>query len=141
MKVPPGLVDLIGNTPLVELRKIVPPGSARVLAKLEFENPTGSMKDMVAKAMVEAAAADGRLRSNGTVVEYTARTTGISLAMVCAAKGYRSHIVYSDAFSEEKQLAMKAFGSEFTIVKSDNKRITEKLIKEERVLTWDRREQ
>ena len=88
------------------------------------------MKDRVAKAMVEAAAADGRLRPTGTVVEYTAGTTGISLAMVCAAKGYRSHMVYSDAFSEEKRLAMKAFGSEITIVKSENKKITEKLIKE-----------
>ena len=122
VKVSPSLVDAIGNTPLVELRKIVPSGSARVLAKLEFENPTGSMKDRVAKAMVEAAAADGRLRSNGTVVEYTAGTTGISLAMVCAAKGYGSHMVYSDAFSEEKRLAMKAFGSEITIVKSDKKK-------------------
>jgi cysteine synthase len=119
------LVDAIGNTPLVELRKVVPPGSARVLVKLEFENPTGSMKDRVAKAMVEAAAADGRLRPGGTVVEYTAGTTGVSLAMVCAAKGFRSHMVYSDAFSQEKRLTMKAFGSEITIVKSDNKKITE----------------
>ena len=88
------------------------------------------MKDRVAKAMVEAAAADGRLRPGGTVVEYTAGTTGVSLTMVCAAKGYHSHMIYSDAFSEEKRLAMQAFGSEITIVKSDNKRITEKLIKE-----------
>ena len=124
------LADAIGNTPLVELRNVVPSGSAHVLAKLEFENPTGSMKDRVAKAMVEAAAKDERLRPNGTVVEYTAGTTGISLSMVCAAMGYRSHMVYSDAFSEEKRLAMKAFGSEITIVKSDNKRITEKLIKD-----------
>lgn len=130
MTVSSNLVDSIGTTSLVELRKVVPPGSAHVLAKLEFENPTGSMKDRVAKAMVEAAAADGRLRPGGTVVEYTAGTTGVSLTMVCAAKGFRSHMVYSDAFSEEKRLTMKAFGSEITIVKSDNKKITEKLIRE-----------
>ena len=130
MELPRSLVDAIGNTPLVELRKVVPAGSARVLAKLEFENPTGSMKDRVAKAMVEAAAADGRLRPGGTVVEYTAGTTGVSLAMVCAAKGYQAHMVYSDAFSQEKRLTMQAFGAEITIVKSDNKKITEKLIKE-----------
>ena len=115
---------------MIQLRKVVPHGSARILAKLEFENPTGSMKDRVAKAMVEAAAADGRLRPGATVVEYTAGTTGVSLTMVCAAKNLRSHMVYSDAFSEEKRLTMQAFGSEITIVKSDNKKITEKLIKE-----------
>ena len=77
----------IGNTPLVELRKVVPDGSARVLAKLEWANPTGSMKDRMAAAAVTQAEADGRLQPGGTVVEYTAGTTGISLAMVCAAKG------------------------------------------------------
>lgn len=130
MKASGDLVDAIGNTPIAQLRKVVPQGSARVFAKLEFTNPTGSMKDRVAKAMVEAAAADGRLRAGGTVVEYTAGTTGVSLALVCAAKGFRSHMVYSDAFSEEKRLTMQAFGSEITIVKSDNKKITERLIKE-----------
>jgi cysteine synthase A len=88
------------------------------------------MKDRVAKAMVEAAASDGRLKPGGTVVEYTAGTTGVSLALVCAAKGFGSHMVYSDAFSQEKLLTMQAFGAEVTIVKSDNKKITEKLIKE-----------
>lgn len=130
MKLSGGLTDAIGNSPLVELQRTVPSGSARVFVKLEFENPTGSMKDRVAKAIVEAAASDGRLRPGGTVVEYTAGTTGVSLAMVCAAKGFRSHMVYSDAFSQEKRLTMEAFGSEVTIVKSDNKMITEKLIKE-----------
>lgn len=123
------VVDSIGNTPLVNLRKIVPKGSARILAKLEFANPTGSMKDRMAKSVIEAASSDGRLYPGGTVVEYTAGTTGISLALVCAAKGYKFHAVFSDAFSEEKRLTMKAFGAEITDVKSDNKRITEKLIK------------
>jgi cysteine synthase A len=129
MKVSSDVVEAIGNTPMIQLRKVVPHGSARVLVKLEFANPTGSMKDRVAKAMVEAATADGRLEPGGRVVEYTAGTTGVSLTMVCAAKGFRSHMVYSDAFSREKLLTMRAFGAEITIVKSDNK-ITEKLIKE-----------
>lgn len=120
----------MGNTPIVELRKVVPEGSARVLAKLEFSNPTGSMKDRVAKAMIEAAEADGRLGPRGTVVEYTAGTTGISLALVCAAKGYGLKIIFSDAFSDEKRYTMQAFGAQIQDVKSDNKKITEKLIKE-----------
>src|SRR6266849_5486561 len=123
------VVDSIGNTPIVSLHKIVPEGSARILAKLEWANPTGSMKDRMAKSVIEAAANDGRLHPGGTVVEYTAGTTGISLAMVCAAKGYKFHAVFSDAFTEEKRLTMKAFGAEVTDVKSENKRITEKLIK------------
>src|SRR5713226_5341420 len=123
------VVDSIGITPIVNLHKIVPKGSARILAKLELANPTGSMKDRMAKSVIEAAAKDGRLHPGGTVVEYTAGTTGISLAMVCAAKGYKFHAVFSDAFTEEKRRTMKAFGAEITDVMSDNKRITEKLIK------------
>ena len=125
-----GVLEAIGRTPLTRLRKVVPPGSASVLAKLEFTNPTGSMKDRVAKAMIEAAEKDGRLGPGSTVVEYTAGTTGISLALVCAAKGYRLHVVFSDAFAPEKQRMMEAFGAEVTIVPSDHQRITERLIKE-----------
>jgi len=88
------------------------------------------MKDRMAKAVIERAESDGRLRPGGTVVEYTAGTTGISLALVCAAKGYRFHAVFSDAFSNEKRVTMQAFGSQVTDVLSDNKKITEKLIKE-----------
>lgn len=124
------VLDGIGNTPMIELRKVVPPGSARVVAKLEWANPTGSMKDRMALAAIESAEADGRLQPGGTVVEYTAGTTGISLAFVCAAKGYGLRIVFSDAFSEEKGLMMKALGAEITLVPSDARRITEKLIKE-----------
>ena len=123
------MLDAIGNTPLVELRRVVPPGAARVVAKLESANPTGSMKDRMARALVERAAADGRLSPGGTVVEYTAGTTGISLAYVCAALGYKSHFVFSDAFSDEKRLTMRAFGAEVTDVASDNRRINENLIK------------
>ena len=125
-----GVLDAIGGTPIVALRRVVPEGHGRVLVKLEWANPTGSMKDRMAKAVIEAAERDGRLRPGGTVVEYTAGTTGISLAFVCAAKGYRLHAVFSDAFSEEKRRTMRAFGAEVTDVPSDHGRITEKLIKE-----------
>jgi cysteine synthase A len=124
------VLDAIGNTPITQLRRVVPRGSAKVLAKLEFANPTGSMKDRVAKAMIEAAEADGRLKPGRTVVEYTGGTTGISLALICAAKGYNLKIVFSDAFSDEKRYTMQAFGAKIQDVKSDNKKITEKLIKE-----------
>ena len=124
------VLEAIGKTPLVELKRVVPPGSARVMAKLEWANPTGSMKDRMARAAIESAEADGRLRPGRTVVEYTGGTTGVSLAFVCAAKDYKLRIVFSDAFSEEKALMMRALGAEITIVPSNNKGITEKLIKE-----------
>ncbi|MEX0796359.1 MAG: pyridoxal-phosphate dependent enzyme, partial [Acidimicrobiia bacterium] len=124
-----GALTGIGNTPLVELVRVVPPGSARVMAKLEWANPTGSMKDRMARAAIEAAAGDGRLRPGDTVVEYTAGTTGISLAFVCAALGYRLHIVFSDAFSVEKRRTMRAFGAVIEDIPSDAGRITETLIK------------
>ncbi len=123
-------MDAIGNTPLVQLRRVVPRGGGKVFVKLEFANPTGSMKDRVAKAMVEAAEADGRLRPGGTVVEYTAGTTGISLALICAAKKYGLKIVFSNAFSEDKKLTMEAFGAEVQEIRSEDRMITEKLIKE-----------
>src|SRR5947207_6163067 len=120
----------IGNTPMVALQRVVPPGAARILLKLEWANPTGSMKDRMAKAAIEAAESSGRLRRGGTVVEYTAGTTGISLAFVCAARGYNIEIVFSDAFSDEKRRTMQAFGAHITDVKSENKKINEPLIKE-----------
>jgi len=119
----------IGNTPLVELRKVVPAGCGRVFAKLEWTNPTGSMKDRMAAAAIRNAEADGRLQPGGTVVEYTAGTTGISLALVCAARGYGLEIVFSDAFSEEKRRTMQAFGARIADVPSDNRLITETLIR------------
>ncbi len=127
---PGNVLESIGNTPIVQLRKVVPPHCARIVAKLEWANPTGSMKDRMAKAVIERAEADGRLRLGSTVVEYTSGTTGISLALACAAKGYGFHAVFSDAFSDEKRLTMQAFGAQITDVPSDNKMITEKLIKE-----------
>jgi len=124
------VLNAIGNTPLIELTRVIPPGSARVMAKLEWANPTGSMKDRMAIAAIEGAEAVGRLCPGGTVVEYTGGTTGVSLAFVCAAKDYKLRIVFSDAFSEEKAHMMQALGAEITIVPSHNKGITEKLIKE-----------
>lgn len=124
-----GVLGGIGGTPLVELQNVVPRGSARVLAKLELANPSGSMKDRMALAAVTKAEADGSLVPGGTVVEYTAGTTGISLALVCAARGYGLEIVFSDAFSEEKRRTMKAFGARITDVPSENKQITATLIK------------
>ena len=124
MSVASNVLESIGGTPLVQLRRVVPQGSARVLAKIEWANPTGSMKDRMAKAVVEAAEACGRLRAGGTVVEYTGGSTGISLALVCAAKGYPLHIVSSDAFSEEKMRTMQAYGARITYVASDGGKIT-----------------
>ena len=124
-----GALAGIGNTPLVELVRVVPDGSARVMVKLEFANPTGSMKDRMARAAIEGAVRDGRLRRGDTVVEYTAGTTGISLAFVCAALGYGLHIVFSDAFSVEKGRTMRAFGAVVEEVHSSSGQINEALIK------------
>ena len=124
-----GALAGIGNTPLVELVRVVPEGSARVMVKLEFANPTGSMKDRMARTAIEGAIRDGHLLPGDTVVEYTAGTTGISLAFVCAALGYPLHIVFSDAFSVEKRRTMLAFGATVEDVPSDGGRINEKLIK------------
>jgi cysteine synthase len=123
----PGILDAIGNTSLVRLRKVVPPDCARIYAKLEWENPTGSMKDRMARAVISRAEADGRLKPGDTVVEYTGGSTGTSLALVCAAKGYRIRIVSSDAFSREKLDHMAALGAELTVVPSDEGRSTKKL--------------
>lgn len=122
------ILDAIGNTPLVELRRIPTPGSARIVAKLELSNPTGSMKDRLARTLVERAVAKGALVSGGTVVEYTAGTTGVSLAFVARALGFTSHFAFSDAFSGEKRRTMRAFGATITDVPSDNKMITKELI-------------
>lgn len=119
----------VGNTPLVELRRVVPAGCARVVVKLESANQTGSMKDRVAKAMVLAAIRDGRLQPGGTVVEYTGGSTGASLSFVCAALGYRAHFVSSDAFSAEKLNTMRAFGARLTLIPSEQGRLTEPLFR------------
>ena len=118
------VLHAIGRTPLVRLRAVVPQGAADVLVKLEFYNPTGSYKDRMALAMIAGAEARGALRPGMRVVEFTGGSTGSSLAMVCAAKGYRCVLLSSDAFAEEKLRTMRAFGAELRIVKSDGGKVT-----------------
>jgi cysteine synthase len=122
------ILDAIGKTSLVRLRRVVPPGCAEVFVKLEWENPTGSMKDRMAHAVITRAEADGRLRPGDTVIEYTGGSTGASLALLCAARGYRIRIVTSDAFSPEKRDQMAALGAELTLVPSEGGLTTKQLI-------------
>jgi cysteine synthase A len=124
------ILSAIGNTSIVRLSKVVPPKCADVLVKLEWENPTGSMKDRMALGVIAKAEEDGRLRPEDTVVEYTGGSTGTSLALVCAAKGYRIQIVTSDAFSQQKRDHMAALGSELTLVPSQGGFTTKELILE-----------
>ncbi len=124
------ILQRIGDTALMALRNIVPENGSRILLKLESENPTGSMKDRMALAMVEAAEADGRLKAGGSVVEYTGGSTGVSLSLVCAVKGYPAHIVTSDAFAREKLDHMEFLGAKLEIVKSDSGCMTEKLTRD-----------
>jgi len=128
--IPRSILHRIGNTSLIALRNIVPANGARILLKLENENPTGSMKDRMALAMIEAAEKDGRLKPGGTVVEYTGGSTGVSLSLVCAVKGYPLHIVSSDAFSGEKLDHMKILGARLQIVPSASGGMTEKLTRD-----------
>jgi cysteine synthase A len=127
---PRTILDCIGNTALLGLRNVVPANGARILLKLESENPTGSMKDRMALAMIEAAEADGRLAAGGAVVEYTGGSTGVSLASVCAVKGYPLHIVTSDAFAREKLEHMRILGAKLQVLTSESGRMTEKLTRD-----------
>ena len=122
------ILHAIGNTSLVQLRKVVPPNCADIFVKLEWENPTGSVKDRMAHTVIARAEEDGRLEPGDTVVEYTGGSTGTSLALVCAAKGYRIRIVSSDAFSQDKLDHMAALGAELTLVPSEGGRTTRQLI-------------
>ncbi len=125
---PGDLLGAIGDTRLIELRRVVPAGHARVLVKLESENPTGSMKDRMALAVVDEAAASGRLRQGGRLVEYTGGSTGTSLAFVCAARGFDITLVTSDAFSREKRDHMRALGADVIEIPSEDGRITKALV-------------
>ena len=121
-------MNSIGNTPLLKLDKLSEPGCADIYVKYEGANPTGSMKDRMALSMIEGAEKRGELKPGGNVVEYTGGSTGSSLAMVCAIKGYHAHFVSSDAFAEEKLQTMRAFGAELDLIPSENGMITAKLI-------------
>ena len=114
----PGGLSAIGGTPVVRLAHLADEGCAEVWVKMEAANPTGSYKDRMALAMIEAAEADGRLRPGQLVVEYTGGSTGSSLAFVCAVKGYPLRIVSSDAFADEKIATMRAFGAEVELIPS-----------------------
>lgn len=119
---------MTGNTPLIKLERLSEPGSAEIYVKYEGGNPTGSMKDRMALSMIEGAERRGELKPGGTVVEYTGGSTGSSLAMICANKGYRAHFVSSDAFAAEKLQTMRAFGAMLEIIPGENGKITAKLI-------------
>src|SRR3954470_21595240 len=124
MPIAASILQGIGNTPLIRLNRVVPPGAADVLVKLESVNPTGSYKDRMALAMIEGAEARGALRPGMRVVEFTGGSTGSSLGMVCAARGYRFVVLSSDAFAKEKLLTMTAFGADLRIVPSDEGKVT-----------------
>jgi cysteine synthase A len=124
------VLEGIGNTSMLALRHVVPANGCRILLKMESENPTGSMKDRMAVAMIEAAEADGRLSRSGFVVEYTGGSTGVSLALVCAVKGYPLRIVTSDAFAADKLAHMRMFGARLEVIASDSGHMTEKLTRD-----------
>jgi len=124
LSVADSVLKAIGGTPIVRLRRIVPEAAADVIVKLESANPTGSYKDRMALAMIEGAEARGDLRPGMRVVEFTGGSTGSSLAMVCAARGYRFVVLSSDAFAREKLLTMEAFGAELRLVPSDGGKVT-----------------
>jgi cysteine synthase len=112
------ILDAIGNTPLVRLRRCVPENGAELWLKLEYTNPTGSMKDRMALAMIEGAERDSLISPGDTVVEYTGGSTGPAVALVCCAKGYRALIVIADCFTEERFQLMRALGAELDVIKS-----------------------
>src|SRR3982751_721625 len=122
------MLSAVGNTPLVRLSRIVPAEAAAVWVKLEYYNPTGSYKDRMALSMIERAEQRGDLKPGMTVVEYTGGSTGISLAFVCAVKGYRCRIVCNDAVAKEKLRSMEIFGADVEVLKSEGGRLTADLV-------------
>jgi cysteine synthase len=121
-------MQAIGNTPLIKLKQLTEPGWADIYVKYEGGNPTGSMKDRMALSMIEGAERRGQLKPGGTVIEYTGGSTGGSLAMVCATKGYKAHFVSSDAFAKEKLQTMRAFGAHLELINPESGKITANLI-------------
>jgi cysteine synthase A len=111
-----GILDTIGDTPMVRLRRIVPGSGAEIWVKLEYRNPTGSMKDRMGLSMIEGAERDQLVEPGTTIVEYTGGSTGPALALVCRAKGYRARIVISECFSEERIQLMRALGAELELI-------------------------
>jgi cysteine synthase A len=124
------VLHAIGRTPIIRLNSVVPAGAATVVVKLEFYNPTGSYKDRMALSMIEGGERRGALRPGMRVVEFTGGSTGSSLAMVCAVKGYPCILLSSDAFSEEKLRTMRAFGADLRIVPSEGGKVTPALFEQ-----------
>ncbi|WP_295794810.1 cysteine synthase family protein [Mucilaginibacter sp.] len=118
----------IGNTPLVKLRNIVPENCADIYIKLEYYNPTGSYKDRMALSVIENAERRGDIKPGTTIVECTGGSTGTSLAFVCSVKGYKFHVISSDAFAKEKLQTMRIFGADLEIMPSDGGKVTPDLI-------------
>jgi cysteine synthase len=112
------ILEAIGNTPMVRLRRCAPQNGAELWLKLELRNPSGSMKDRMALAMIEGAERDGLISPGDTVVEYTGGSTGPALALVCRAKGYRALIVIADCFTEERIQLMRALGADIDLIPS-----------------------
>src|SRR5881275_5184 len=112
------ILDAVGNTPLVRLTRCAPPNGAELWVKLEYRNPSGSMKDRMALAMIEGAERDGLISPGDTIVEYTGGSTGPALTLVCRAKGYGALIVIADCFTEERFQLMRALGAELEVVPS-----------------------
>lgn len=115
MRIADDITQLIGNTPLVRLRRVIPAGGAQVLAKLEFFNPGGSVKDRIAVAMIDAAEEQGLIAPGATIVEPTSGNTGIALAMVCAARGYHSIFTMPETMSIERRMLLRGFGAELVL--------------------------
>jgi cysteine synthase len=126
------VLQAIGNTPVVRLRRVVTAAMAEVLVKLEYYNPTGSYKDRMALAMIEGAEARGELRPGMRVVEWTGGSTGSSLALVCAVKGYRFTPISSDGFSKEKLQTMRLFGADLEIFPAPNGKLVPELYQQMR---------
>src|SRR5438094_7434368 len=117
-KKPPAILSMIGETPLVEITQI-DTGPCQLFLKLENQNPTGSIKDRVALAMIEAAEREGKLEPGGTIIEATAGNTGLGLALIAGAKGYRCLLVIPDKMSQEKIAHVRALGAEVRMTRSD----------------------
>ena len=122
------ILEIIGNTPIVKLQKIVPRGCGEIYLKLEAYNPTGSKKDRMALAMIEGAEKRGDLKKGMTVVEYSGGSTGAGLAFVCSLKGYRFRLITADVFGKEKISLMNSLGADLEIIKSRDGKITKELI-------------
>tara|TARA_A200000159_G_scaffold147167_1_gene154022 strand:- start:613 stop:1545 length:933 start_codon:yes stop_codon:yes gene_type:complete len=122
------IIEIIGNTPIVKLQKLVEKGCGEIYVKLEAYNPTGSKKDRMALAMIEGAERRGLLKRGMTVVEYSGGSTGAGLAFVCTLKGYRFRLITADVFGKEKIGLMRSLGADVEIIKSENGKITKELI-------------